>query len=228
VKSFAQAAAPILKQALPVVATVAGTALGGPLGGMVGTLAGKALSGAIGGGSAPSGLPLPPVRRPGGAQMPQTGAAHAPAAAQLLRVISEPQTMKALMSMLMGSAGPRQVPVGGTQVEVAAFANLMGHLAHEALAEYHQAVAGELSGVPEYLLNERGEFLIEDPMDSAQRAEALLARLDAADRMGAARAESDDESAERAAERMPEAWAADDIDAMYDELDFIELYAEES
>ncbi len=49
VRRFARRAAPILTKALPVVTTVAGTALGGPVGAALGGAAGQALSGALGG-----------------------------------------------------------------------------------------------------------------------------------------------------------------------------------
>jgi hypothetical protein len=226
VKSFAQAAAPVLKQALPVVATVAGTALGGPLGGALGNMAGKALSGAIGGGAPPGGMP--PVRLPGGLppglNVPQGGTANVPAAIQLLRVLAQEPTMQAFISMAMGKAGARQVQVGNKQVDVAAIANLVGNLTQKMASEYHQVVAGELSGTPEYLLGEAGELIVEDATDPVQRAEALLALFNEAAAWEAAEAWSAESEEALAPD---EAWAPDDVDDLFDELDLIELYAEE-
>lgn len=238
VKNFAKKAAPVFKKALPIVATVAGTALGGPIGGALGAAAGRAISGAIPGGAAGgqqprrAGLPSRGKSQPpGGSRLPALpggtppGQPPVPAAAQLLRVINEPRTLQALTAMLLGSAGQRQVPVGGEPVPVGAFANLLGQLANQTASQYHQTVAGEPSATPTYLLNPAGEFVC-DPADPAQRAEVLLELLNEAD--DEAYAEDDPEADDEIySENDEDAEDEEDVDELYDELELAELYAEE-
>ena len=195
-----QRAAPVIsgiaQQALPVIGTVAGTAIGGPLGATLGGAAGRALSGAIGGKgnvgqrivgglkSAGAGMLPGALGAFGGAAGPLAqiaqrvlGAGGAGGAGgQLLQAFSRPETLKALTSMAMGPMGRSQVPVGGTQVPVSAFANMLGVLANQAAAEQHRLTAGEASGMPAYLVDATGEA-IGDPLDSVSRAEVLFTRL---------------------------------------------------
>jgi hypothetical protein len=206
----------VAQQALPIVGTVAGTAFGGPIGAALGGAAGQALSGAIGGTMAPgsrggagrralAGLAhgmaggtgglagaLPGlVGRGAGAIAPAlggiAGGAAGGAAGQLVRLLSRPEVLQALTSMMLGPAGRRQVPVGGTPVPVASFANLLGVLANQAAAEHHLIVAGESAGTPSYLLDNTGEA-IGDPFDPVSRAEVLLMRLAGAEAIEATEA----------------------------------------
>ncbi|MEA2603865.1 MAG: hypothetical protein QOF89_4857 [Acidobacteriota bacterium] len=256
VKDFGRAAGGVLQTALPVVTTVAGTALGGPVGAAIGGAAGQALSGALGGAlSGPNrgrgqrvlsglaggalqgvsgilgggatgaqGRALPgPFGAIAGAVAPALGGlagGGSPAAAQLARTITRPETLQALLSMVMGGAGRRQVPVAGAPVPVSAFANLLGQLASQASAEYHQTIAGESAGTPMYLLDGAGEF-IGDPADPASRAEVLLRRFAEADALEAAEAydEAWDESDER--------WELDEMEAEYDEFELAEAYGDD-
>ncbi|HEY3569634.1 MAG TPA: hypothetical protein VGP73_17005 [Thermoanaerobaculia bacterium] len=256
VKDFGRAAGGVLQKALPVVGTVAGTALGGPVGAAIGGAAGQALSGALGGalsgpnrgrgqrvlsglaggalqgvsgalgGGGALGKALPgPLGAVAGAVAPALGGlagGGSPAAAQLARTITRPETLQALLSMVLGGAGRRQVPVGGTPVPVSAFANLLGQLASQASAEYHQTIAGESAGAPMYLLDGAGEF-IGDPADPASRAEVLLRRFAEADALEAA--EADDEAW---GEAWDESWdEADDLEAEYDEFELAEAYGDD-
>lgn len=230
----------------PVGAAVggaAGQALSGALGGalsgpnrgrgqrILSGLAGGALqgvSGALGGGGAKGALgkALPgPLGAVAGAVAPALGAlagGGSPSAAQLARTITRPETLQALLSMALGGAGRRQVPVGGTPVPVSAFANLLGQLAGQASAEYHQTIAGESAGTPMYLLDGAGEF-IGDPADPASRAEVLLRRFAEADALEAA--EADDEAWREA---WDEDWdEADDLEAEYDEFELAEAYGDD-
>jgi len=259
-KDFGRAAGGVLQKALPVVATVAGTALGGPVGAAVGGAAGQALSGALGGAlSGPNrgrgqrvlsglaggalqgvsgvlggggvagglGKALPgPFGAIAGAVAPALGGlagGGSPAAAQLARTITRPETLQALLSMVMGGAGRRQVPVAGTPVPVSAFANLLGQLANQASAEYHQSIAGETAGTPMYLLDDAGEF-IGDPADPASRAEVLLRRLGEADALEAA---AYDEAYDEGDDEYDEQWELDELEAEYDELELAEAYGDD-
>lgn len=183
-----------------------GRALPGPLGaiaGAVGPVLGRAAGAVAGGGS--------------------------PSAAQLLRTITRPETLQALLSMAMGGAGRRQVPVAGTPVPPAAFANLLGQLANQAAAEYHQTVAGESTGTPMYLLDGAGEF-VGDPADPMSRAEVLLVRLAEADAWEAAMEAESDESDEAWDDaESEELWELElaELEDEYDEYDLADAYGED-
>lgn len=98
------------------------------------------------------------------------------ASAQLLSVLTRPETLQALLSMVMAQSGRRDIQVGGTQVPVAAFANLISTLAQRSAVQQNALVANTVQGTPEYLMNEFGEFIC-DPMDAEQRADVLLTLL---------------------------------------------------
>ncbi|MEA2561103.1 MAG: hypothetical protein QOH06_2607 [Acidobacteriota bacterium] len=266
-KKFGRAAGGVLVKALPVAATVAGTAFGGPVGAAIGGAAGQALSGALGGalsgpnrgrggrvlqglaggamsgvagiagglagGGAPGrGLPGPFGAIAGAAGPALAGLAGggSPSAAQLMRTITRPETLQALLSMTMGGAGRRQVPVGGTPVPAGAFANLLGVLANQAAAEYHQTIAGESAGTPMYLLDGAGEF-VGDPADPASRAEVLMLRLAEADALEAAEsAEAYDDAYDEAYDESDEQWELAELEAEsdeYDEYDLADAYEED-
>ena len=222
-KRFARKAAPFVQKALPVVGTVAGTAIGGPLGAAVGGLAGRAAAGAVGAAAAPHprgrrGRPAGPRR---GRAVPRLPAGGSPAAAQLLQLLSRPQALQAIAGMALGGAGRRQVRVGSSPVPLGAFTNLLGVLANQAAAEYHAAIAGEAAGIPTYLLDDAGEFLV-DPAEPEERAQALLARFAEEDAMEAA-AEDDGEEEDAAEDEA--LWAAAElaeIAAWYDEIEAAE------
>ena len=209
VGGFVAKAAPSV---LPVAGTVVGTAFGGPLGatlgGTLGSLAGKAVGGAAG--------PGPRRGRPGLAAAPAAGGS--PAAGQLLALLNRPEIIQALMAMLMGPAGRSHVPVGGTAVPVGAVANLVGTLANQAAAEHNAAVAWEGESSQGWLLDARGEFLV-DPAVPEERAERLLQLLQTPVqprpsprvRAAGARYESDPDVSD---------------DQIFDELELAELYAE--
>ena len=207
-----------LPQVLPAALPLVGTVIGGPIGGMVGGAAGRALGSVLG----------PRQQQPAGAQLPPPAAAGpgvslppgaSPAAAQLLQTLFQPQTLQALVSMLMGQAGRQNIPVGNAQVPPAAFANLLGVLANQAASEanaYAQDFGGE--GVPRYLQNYAGEA-IGDPAIPEHRAYALLELLQEAQ-------VERDESDERV-NPARESWlSTPDWDGEWDEMELEELYAE--
>jgi hypothetical protein len=141
-----------------------------------------------------------------------------PAAQALLQLVNNPQLSQALTAMLMGGAGARTLPVGDTPVPVGAMTNLVGVLANQASAEYHQLVAGESAGTPAYLLDEHGEFVC-DPADPVQRAEVLLALLE----------DDEQQTAEPAfdpfaSQAQESSWIEDDQDGYLDDIDEIEAF----
>lgn len=174
--------------ALPVVGSVVGTALGGPVGTMIGgaagRIAGQALGTAVsGGGSAAAGraagqAALGAVQGALGRRevpLPAIGGAS-PAMGQLLQMLARPETQRALIAMLLGQAGRRSVPVGGTPVPVSAFANTLGVLANRASLEYAEMVPAAGEGTAAYLMDFAGEAAV-DPAVPEARAARLLELL---------------------------------------------------
>jgi hypothetical protein len=107
--------------------------------------------------------PPTPTPMPGGS----------PAAAQLLQTILRPETLQALMAMLMGQAGRQNIPVGNTQVPTSAFTNLLGVLTNQAAAEFNAVTAPPAYGESlRYWENFAGEPM-GDPAVAEHRAAAL-------------------------------------------------------
>lgn len=178
-------AAPYVARALPGAATGAATGAAlGPLGALGGALIGG-LGSLLGGpGGAPAG-PAPPAAAPAPAPArpavsPVAAITSGPAAGQLLSAIARPETLQALMAMLMGQAGRPTVPVGpqGTPVGLGAFTNLLGVLANQASAELRTLVGDSDEGVPRYLM-EHAEL---DPAVPEHQAAALYTLFREADR----------------------------------------------
>jgi hypothetical protein len=184
-----------VSKALPGIASGAltGATTGAALGPW-GALGGALIGGTLGGMAQPSGqqppqqpsapqrpMPSPPSHAQ---QPPQTvspalpAVSPVPAAAQLLQTMFQPEVLQALMAMLMGQAGRRNIPVSGTQVPVGAFTNLLGVLASKAAAEYTAVVPN--GGSPEYLYDYAGQPK-GDPAVDEHRAQALWELLREAD-----------------------------------------------
>lgn len=189
-RSAGQAAAGLAPTVLPIAGTALGTVFGGPVGGALGGTLGQLAGGAIGTAAGPrprprGPRPVPSVAglRPGAAGLtaPPRAPGGSTAAATLLRLLSQPEVLRALQGMALGSLGSRSVPVGGTPVPNGAFANLVGSLATRATAEHHAVAAGEDEGVPAYLLDGTGEPVVDVTLPE-ERAGRLLELLDAADR----------------------------------------------
>jgi len=179
---FGQQVAPIAQRALPGVLQGAaqGGMVAGPWGALAGAIGGGAASLLAGGGRAAPRPPRPPTpSRPQPASPPGTpvgaapGTARAVAPAQLLALLSRPETMQALLALLMSSAGRPTVPVGGRPVPAAAFANAIAELAAEAVQSLDTPPD---EGVSEYLLDDHGEPRA-DVANPAARAALLLADL---------------------------------------------------
>lgn len=225
VKSFGQQAMPVLQRALPgvlqgaVSGATTGATMGGPWGALVGGVAGGALGGAQSAQRRPATAGARAAQASPGPAAPH-GAAS-PAAAQLLQLINRPEVQQALLSMVMGPAGNRNVSAGGTPIPVGAIANTLGVLANQAAAEHHQVVTGDGGGTPLYLLDDAGEFVC-DVANPAERAGAVLSHFAAAD---AAESGEDEEQFESDDDLYVDPVA--ELDSLYDDLELAELAAED-
>lgn len=224
-----------LPQVLPTVLPVVGTALGGPLGGAAGAALGGVVGSLLGPGQQQQGpRPAPQPQQQGPRPAPQQPSAPPllggapPAASQLLTTLLRPETLQALISMLMGPAGRSTIPVGNTPVPVGAFTNLLGVLANNAAAEHDALVAASSTaagqGVPRYLENYAGEVQ-GDPALPEYRAEVLLNILQEAE-LERARPARRALSAGYYDEDYGEDYedAPDSDEQFYDSLDLGELY----
>jgi hypothetical protein len=194
-QSFAKQAAPVAQRALPGVVQGAaqGAAIGGPWGALIGAAAGGASSALASPG---------PTSRPPAPTAPPAAPSAAPAVvattaappgigttppAQLLALLSRPETMQALLALLLAGSGRSTVAVGDKQVPAAAFAN--------AIAETAALVAETASplhaGRTDYLFDAEG-LARTDLANPSARAALLLSDL-----AEVAAAEAGDESWER-------------------------------
>jgi hypothetical protein len=212
----------ILKAApsiLPVAGGVIGTAFGGPVGAMIGQKLGSLAGGAIG-----SATGQPAGGGTGGGALGSVlgglggllGGGGSSAAGQLLQTFLKPQTLQAVSSMALGALGKPNVSVGGTQVPVSAFANLLGMLAGRAEAEYNASMSPTKTGVPSYMQDYAGEAR-GDPAIAESRAAVLYELLEAA--------QERDESAEAEA-ALEQEWEA--VEAEYEALEAELAYEAES
>lgn len=197
--SFDKAAKTIQSSAQTALPGVAqGAALGaaaGPWGALIGALAGGATSLAAGSARKPTPAPVAQSAMPAVAPAAPvlvstadvgTGASAPPAAAvtatgpsgtgnpaaQLLWVIQNPQMMQALASLVAGSVGRRQIPVGQTSAPPGAFLNLLTSLATHASM---QADAIAETTDDSYLRHDGGYTV--DVGSPNARANALLEHL---------------------------------------------------
>ncbi len=170
---------------LPVAGTVVGSAFGGPIGGALGGALGRAAGGAIGQATAPRTQTSAPAASgiPPGSQIPgapQSPPGAAPTASQLMQTMFRPETIQALMSMLLGQLGRSNVTVGSSSVPNAAFTNMLSTMANQAQAEYNAACPSAREGLPEYLRDYAGEA-VGDPAVAEHRARALWEMLQETD-----------------------------------------------
>ncbi len=189
VSSAAPAVAQVAGRALPGI--VSGAATGAALGPW-GALGGALLGGVTSALSGSAGQPGGAAARPGGAPGPagalgSIASAALPAVAglvggggnpagALLGLLQRPEVLQSLMSLALGPAGRKNVPVGasGTPVPVSAFANLLSILGSRAFGQA-EASAAPSEALPSYLYKEGA--LVVDPADPVQRAAHLLEML---------------------------------------------------
>jgi hypothetical protein len=146
-----------------------------------------------------------------------------PASAQLLQLLLRPETLQALLAMALGPIGAANVRVGTTNVPVADFSSALGVLTELASAEY-AAVAPPRLGIGGYLYDYAGEA-VGDPVVAEHRAAALLRLLqdNEPELSDNGEAAPPPRRVRRARAATP-AWPAAD-DAVYDEMDLLELYS---
>jgi hypothetical protein len=144
-----------------------------------------------------------------------------PAAGQLLQTLFRPETLQALIAMLLGQAGRPSVPVGNTQVPNGGFANLLSVLANQAAAETAANVSHGYSSatIPRYMENYAGETY-GDPAIPEHRAAALLQLLQESD------IEQDESYQPQRRGYSAFRFSAESDEALYDEMDLNELYSE--
>jgi hypothetical protein len=92
----------------------------------------------------------------------------------LLGLLQNSDVQKALMSLALGSAGRKDVPINGTPVPASAFANLVSTVGSKAFTKA-EAVAEPSEDLPDYLYK-NGSLLV-DPAVPSQRAARLLEML---------------------------------------------------
>ena len=156
--SWAKVVGKELQAAAPgaIQGALSGFMAGGPYGAALGAVAG-------GVGSAVASHRSPPAS---GAASGDTNVA----AVQLLAALLRPEVVRALGAMAMGpSSAPASISVAGTQVPIAAFANMISSLAGAAASQHHMQ-APPTAGVPTYLAGHAAAT-------PQQRAEVLLSLL---------------------------------------------------
>jgi len=218
----------IAQAVLPIAGKVVGTVYGGPVGATVGGYLGSLAGGAVGSltgqqPSAPAQTPqVPPSSFPPGGVAPLPPGSQvpgaSPAAGQLMQTMLRPETMQALMAMLMGQLGRPNVQVGATPVPVGAFSNLLGTLANQAASEYNAATSAAREAVPEYMRDYAGEA-VGDPAVTEHRARALSELLQ--------RTEIEQETDEATGESPEHSRFVSEIEAIereYDAMELAELY----
>lgn len=215
VSGVASKAMPVVSKVLPAALPVVGTMIGGPVGTMIGGVAGQAVGSLLSPGTKTPTVPGKP------ATAPAPAAAGSSATAQLLQTMFQPEMLQALLAMLLGQSGQKQVNVGGTPVPPSAFANLLGSLAMNAASEYNTLME---NNAPHYLMNDDGEFMV-DPANPEQRAEALLARLN---RIASEQALQEQLSEEFLEEDEPMDGRISALDVYYDNLDLAQWAWEQS
>ncbi|MCP4470113.1 MAG: hypothetical protein GY815_05420 [Gammaproteobacteria bacterium] len=166
----------IAKTALPIAGGALGTVVGGPIGTALGAKLGQAAGAAFTSGAPQvSGSPHKAhgVRVPSPASSPQAGSA---AAAQLLQLTQDPNMLKSLLALSLGSNGSQSIPIsGGPSVPAGAFMTLLSTLAGKAAADA-DAFMGKGENTRAYLLDGEGELLV-DPSVPENRAGALYELL---------------------------------------------------
>ena len=145
-----------------------GALTGFMMGGPVGAVAGAAMGGA--------GARLGTASSSGAA-----GGASNTAAVQLLAARLRPEVIQALGAMALGPAGAGAVPVAGTQVPVAAFANMLGALSTQAAAQHGTRAPSARPEALLALLSDAADDDDDDDDDAADGWDEALAERDLAD-----------------------------------------------
>jgi hypothetical protein len=170
-----KAAPSVISTAAPLIGTAFGGPIGGMIGGSLGSLAGGALASATG--------QKPPAGGAGGGIGQLIGGltggltGGSPAAGSLVQNLLKPQTIQALGTMALGSLGKSNIPVGGKDVPVGGFLNMLKTFLGNAEAEYNASQAAADAALPEYLQDYAG-LPAGDAASEQFRANALEALLE--------------------------------------------------
>lgn len=182
--------APMAQKALPgmIQGAVQGGMVAGPWGALAGAAGGGALSLLSSGGAqsptpagpspgAPQAGPAPPPATappPAGPGAGGPGAAQSSSpVAQLLWLLSRPETIQALSALLVSAGGQPSVPVGQRQVPAAAFANAISEAAARVTESAGSTDYGEVSP---YLMDDLGHMRC-DVSNPEQRTDLLFSDL---------------------------------------------------
>ena len=182
--NFARRVAPTL---LPAAGTALGTVVGGPVGAAIGGTIGRVAGQAFGGRQrqAPRRTPTPPQITPRIARRTTAVQAPAPipsggssALGQLISLIQNPIFLQSLLGRVLGGGAVR---LGQESIEIpfGAFMNALSQLATQAAREANADQESSVD-IPDYLQDEEGNFLCEDPAVPEQRAQVLLELLNEA------------------------------------------------
>jgi hypothetical protein len=165
------------------VVGAAGALRGGGAGGALGALSALAGRASGGSGAAPGALAGGQASGPLSTFAPLLQQAlpgmlrGSPAAGQLLSALGRPEVAQALMAMAMNPIGRSSVPVGGRQVPVGAFGNLIGTLAQQSLEDLRTGLPADSAEGAEYLMDSTGEYQF-DPAVPEERAAGLWELLE--------------------------------------------------
>jgi hypothetical protein len=214
-QSFAKQAAPLAQQALPgaIQGAQQGAMVGGPWGAVIGALGGGAASLLSKQGGAPSPAPSPAQPTAPAQPVATPATTGQQATADLLGLLSRPETMQALLSLLMAQAGRSNVTVGQNLVPAQAFANAISETAAR-IGE--SAAPSEDDKALAYLRDSAGEARC-DIANPADRARLLLGDL-----AEQARREAADQEALEEEVRRRRAMPPDSPDPLQAYLDVVE------
>jgi hypothetical protein len=167
----------IAKTALPVAGATIGTIYGGPIGTAIGGQLGQAAASAFSGKPASAAKPAAVAKPPQAKAVPASPQAGSTAAAQLLQLTQNPDVLKSLLALALGSQGKQSIPVGqrDQKVQLGAVMNMLNALTTQAASDADELMR-ESQDTTAYLRDNEGEFLV-DPYVPEERAQALYAAL---------------------------------------------------
>lgn len=164
----------------------------------------------------PISSPIAGFAAPGAGAMPApstAATASSPATAQLLALLSQPETMRALLALLMPQSGRQSIPVGNQQIPPAAFANAIAELAYEVA----ESVTTNGNG-SDYLFNKDGSPR-GDIANPRVRAAILLTDLTSAS------GDENEMEADEESDIAEEWWSPDEFESeMEEETDALDAY----
>ena len=167
----------IAKTVLPAAGSTIGTIYGGPVGTAVGGKLGQAAAQAFNGRGKPTPTPtaVNVAGIAGGVAVPAKPSAKegSAAAARLLQLTQNPDVLRGLMALALGSHGRQSIEIGqdGPTVSVGAIMNLLQTAVNQATADAEELV-GESGEASTYLTDSEGNFRVDSAVPE-DRAEVL-------------------------------------------------------